>query len=80
MNAIRTTLTLTNDIHQTSVIVHPLNSHLSASQMRRVRRELCGMADCSCNTVCGAVHGHQTSRTQIISDGSGGAEVFTSVR
>jgi hypothetical protein len=76
MNATRTTLTLSNDFHQTSVIVHPLNSHLSASQMRRVRRELCGMADCS----CGGIRGHQVNRTQVIRDEKGGAEVFTSVR
>jgi hypothetical protein len=76
MNATRTTLILTNDIHQTSITVRPLNSHLSASQMRRVRRELCGLDDCS----CGAVRGHQVNRTQVIRDEKGGAEVFTSVR
>jgi len=72
----RTTLTLSNDFHQTSVVVRPLNSHLSASQMRRVRRELCGMADCN----CGVIRGHQENRAQVIRDEKGGAEVFVSVR
>jgi hypothetical protein len=53
----KTKITLTNDFHNTSVNVMvngepgDYEYRLSSSQVRRIRRELCGMADCSCGAV-----------------------------
>lgn len=50
-------LTLTNNFHNTSVnvVVSDPNEYgehtLSDSQVRRVRRELCGMQECGCGAV-----------------------------
>ena len=40
-------VTIRNDFHNTSARVNP-DRPLSAATVSRVRRELCGMADCSC--------------------------------
>ena len=48
------TVTLRNDFHNTTVDVRPSDAgRLSASQVRRVRRELCGIHDCRCGVVRG---------------------------
>jgi hypothetical protein len=43
------TLTLTNDFHNTSVTLRVKGGHLSAGQVARARRELCGVDDCTCS-------------------------------
>lgn len=52
------TITLRNEFHGREVRVRVpkgLPHTLTPSQMRRVRRELCGLSDCT----CGIVHGPQ---------------------
>ena len=55
------TITLRNDFHDTEVRAIPkwnetgFTGTLSASQVRRIKRELCGMDDC----ICGAIRGSQ---------------------
>jgi hypothetical protein len=46
-----TTITLRNDFHNTSARVH--SGPISARTANRVRRELCGMSDCSCSGTLG---------------------------
>ena len=46
-------ITLTNDFHGTSVNVVPVNGLLSASQVARARRALCGSRDCQCGGYAG---------------------------
>lgn len=44
-----TTVTLTNDFHHTDVTLRvPESGILSESQVRRARRELCGIEGCTC--------------------------------
>jgi len=44
-------VTLSNDFHRTSVRVRvdKFPYHLTPSQVRRIRRALCGMPDCTCS-------------------------------
>jgi hypothetical protein len=60
------TITLTNDFHGTSVTLRVNGDRLSAGQMRRMRRELCGMSDCC----CGTIRGKQTHGLHINQDGT----------
>ena len=53
---------LTNDFHSSSVRVRVdrLPATLSASQVRRIQRELCGQRDCYCgNVATAAIRGPQ---------------------
>ena len=44
-----TTITLSNNFHNSTARVRvPDSGTLSVSQVRRVRRELCGIATCTC--------------------------------
>lgn len=42
-------ITLTNNFHDTSVTLRPRDGKLSAAQVRRAKRTLCGMAECTCS-------------------------------
>jgi len=46
-------ITLKNNFHGTSVNLRPRNGRLSPAQMRRARRELCGLSDCKCGSIRG---------------------------
>ena len=53
------TVTLINDFHNSEVRVRPSGPHgdvLSARQVTRVRRELCGIEGCCCGGVRGGEH------------------------
>ena len=61
------TATLRNDFHDTRVNVRVLeDGRLSKTQVRRIRRELCGIHDCR----CGAVRGPQDVEYQPEADGA----------
>ena len=61
------TVTLRNDFHDTTVDVRvPKDGRLSMAQVRRIRRELCGIHDCR----CGAVRGPQDVEYQPEADGT----------
>lgn len=47
------TITLTNDFHGTSVNLRVKGSTLSIHQIRRARRALCGVENCTCGGVAG---------------------------
>ena len=52
----QTMITIRNRFHNTSVTVRAnLGDILTDGQMRRIRRELCGISDCR----CGTIRGHQ---------------------
>ena len=52
-------ITLTNDFHNSSVNVRAqLGTDLSERQVRRIRRVLCGIEDCTCSARTG-VRGEQ---------------------
>lgn len=49
-------ITLRNDFHNTEAVVIPHNLHgregfLSARQVKRADRKLCGMSDCTCGGI-----------------------------
>ena len=49
------TITARNNLHNTSTTIRPAkNGALSLGQVAKIRRELCGMKDCSCRTVTSA--------------------------
>lgn len=48
------TITARNDLHNTTVTVRTVTGNLSLGQVRKIRRTLCGMKDCSCRTVTSA--------------------------
>jgi len=62
-------ITLKNNFHGTSVNLRPRNGRLSPAQMRRARRELCGLSDCQ----CGGIRGPQ--EFEIDREPDGGATV-----
>ena len=62
-------ITLKNNFHGTSVNLRPRNGRLSPAQMRRARRELCGLSDCQ----CGGIRGSQ--EYEVEQEPGGGARV-----
>ena len=42
-------LTLSNDFHNTEITLNCKDDKLSAGQVKRANRELCGMSDCCCS-------------------------------
>ena len=47
-------ITLTNDFHHTTIAVRTRAGMLNSSQVRRVRKALCGIAHCQCDFEIGA--------------------------
>jgi len=73
-------ITLTNDFHNSSVNVRvaKIPAVLSASQVRRIRRELCGQRNCACrNVAAAAIRGKQYAPNgpQIVIDIAGPEEI-----
>lgn len=60
-------ITITNDFHNTEARVRGLE--LSPATVRRVRRELCGISDCTCGGVLGQ-RGRQEVEIEPNEDGS----------
>lgn len=46
-------VTLTNDFHNTSVVVRPKSLFLSSGQRRRAWSALCGIKGCTCSGILG---------------------------
>lgn len=68
--------TLSNDFHDTRVTVRPANDGtMTSRQVRRARRELCGMSDCCCG---GYLHerGYQPRGLEIVPRDDGGARIL----
>lgn len=67
-------LTLTNDFHHTEVRLRVTGNQLSPNQVRRARRILCGISDCSCGGVAGErgpqFRGAERVYMQAAADGS----------
>ena len=42
-------ITIRNDFHNTEITMHPRNGCLSARQMARAKRALCGIDRCQCS-------------------------------
>ena len=62
-------ITLTNDFHNTSVSLRSRGSRssqwLSARQVQRARKMLCGHADCRCSGIAGT-RGQQSIRLDML--------------
>jgi hypothetical protein len=70
--------TLRNDFHHTRVVVRLVGDKLSASQVRRAWRKLCGMTDCLCGEVAGtrgAQIGPDGRRFDLAPELDGGARI-----
>ena len=46
-------LTLRNDFHHTSATVTVKDGVISGSSLKRAKKKLCGMKDCSCGSIRG---------------------------
>lgn len=57
-------LTLTNDFHNTSVCLNVKDNKITAGQVKRAQKELCGIATCACSNELG------TRGPQFDSDGN----------
>ena len=60
-------ITFFNNFHNTKVSVNSNDWTLSSRQVARIRKTLCGIADC----MCGGVYGTQRYCLLIETDGSG---------
>lgn len=67
------TLTLRNDFHNTTckIRMRPDQTVLTRSQMRRVRKTLCGMSDCQCGEIRGPQEDFSYSMPTLDSDVDG---------
>ena len=54
-----TTITLTNDFHNTSVTLRMKSAYPTKSQVKRAKNTLCGIKDCTCSGIMG-MRGPQT--------------------
>jgi len=62
-------VTIKNDFHHTSCVVVPkADGRLSASQIARCRRALCGIAECTCG---GALDERGSQEVEIDQEGIG---------
>lgn len=62
-------ITVTNDFHNTQVTLRAREGEaLTDSQIRRARRELCGVAGCMCG---GAIGERGTQDYEVLIDGAG---------
>ncbi len=68
-------ITLLNDFHQSLVRLRPRGDRLSASQVKRARRVLCGYDGCTCGGVCGE-RGRQPDTLAITGRPDGSAEII----
>jgi hypothetical protein len=47
------TITLTNEFHNSAVTLRPTGNRLSPGQVKRAKRELCGIDGCTCSDSAG---------------------------
>jgi hypothetical protein len=59
------TITLTNDFHGTRVALRVNGDSLTASQIRRAKKTLCGVAGCCCSGALGT-RGTQTAHVELV--------------
>jgi len=62
--------TFTNNFHDTQVTVIPKRGYLYERQIKRMQKELCGVAGCSCSGDTG-IRGPQDWDVEITEDGNG---------
>ena len=60
-------ITLTNSFHNTEVRLNPKEGELSAGQVKRAEKVLCGMDDCKCGNVAG-MRGHDNPAIEFNQD------------
>jgi len=63
-------ITLTNDFHNSSVNLVPYKGTLSAGQVKRAKRALCGVSECSCSDELGQ-RGPQAFGVEVQQDSVG---------
>lgn len=63
-------ITLTNDFHNTVVNLIPKNDRLSLRQIKRAKKELCGIDGCTCSGSTGT-RGDQDYSVELIYDNKG---------
>jgi len=71
-------LTLRNDFHNRTVILRCADYRLSKQQVSRARRELCGIAGCTCGSVAGTRGTQQFlegTKVVLVAREDGGADV-----
>lgn len=57
-------ITLKNDFHNTEVRLNPRNENLSAWQIKKAYKTLCGMDDCTCSDDMG-MRGHDNPEVEL---------------
>ncbi len=58
-------ITLTNDFHNSSITLHPgKEGRLSAGQVRKAKKTLCGITHCTCSGRLGT-RGQQESQIEV---------------
>ena len=63
-------ITLTNDFHNTEVALNVKNNLISAGQIRRANKELCGIDGCTCSDDLGT-RGPQDVDFEVCQDQNG---------
>jgi hypothetical protein len=63
-------ITLTNNFHNTSVNLIPYKGFLSAGQVKRAKRVLCGISGCCCGDDLGQ-RGPQEVHVEVHQDSTG---------
>jgi len=60
-------VTLANDFHNVVTTLRPKNGRLSARQVKKVRKALCGIAGCCCGDALGR-RGPQENEIEVLID------------
>jgi hypothetical protein len=72
------TITLTNDFHNSAISLRSTTHRLSAGQVAKARRALCGIDGCTCGGIAGT-RGVQRladgTRIALIATADGGADI-----
>ena len=63
-------ITLTNDFHNSEVTLNVKDSTISAGQVKKARRELCGISGCTCGNDLG-MRGKQAHEIEVCQDRNG---------
>lgn len=63
-------ITLSNDFHNTEITLHVKDNTISAGQVKKARRELCGISGCTCGNDLG-MRGKQQHHVDICQDRDG---------
>jgi hypothetical protein len=61
-------ITLRNDFHGTKINLIPVENRLSAQQIKRAKRALCGIKHCACSGIAGTRGPQEIGGIEIIGD------------